>query len=295
MFRLQNNTPSNYVDESRDFQLLCRLYDIVNNGVRYDIKSMVNLLDANICLDSTLDLLATRKGFFTNNTFDTKLYRALLDGFPYIQKYKGSKIGVEMVVSLILRLDGLLTNAKVEWDKNNSRVDITTDSDISNKTALDTLLKYILPIGVHYSLNIVKNLDSTNTSQINSKDSIKIRKYLSSATNSNVADITNIDYNSYKTKTVTNTITDTDVYTPTSTSMTTIDGTTTSTTVYNNLIDNKIKLNTITVTSKKEPNTKYDHSIDSTEIIGSKNYSETNNDVENYKVENDEINEETNG
>ena len=42
MLRLENNTPSIYCQKSRDFQLFCRLYDVVNNGVKFDIDSIIN-------------------------------------------------------------------------------------------------------------------------------------------------------------------------------------------------------------------------------------------------------------
>lgn len=47
--RLQNNVPEVYVKESRDFQLLCRLYDCILNGVKFDIDSMLNITDSKSC------------------------------------------------------------------------------------------------------------------------------------------------------------------------------------------------------------------------------------------------------
>lgn len=190
MFRLQDNVPDNYIKESRDFQLLCRLYDVVNNGVRYDIKSMADLLDANTCQDAVLDLLATRKGFFTNKTFNTKLYRALLDGFPYIQKYKGSKLGVEMAVSLILRLDGLLDSAEISIDSESNNVTITTNYEVINKLALDELMRYILPIGMTYTLSVTTQSLPDYGSQVEFENVIKFYKGSSMQT-SGVADLNN--------------------------------------------------------------------------------------------------------
>lgn len=190
MFRLQDNVPDNYIKESRDFQLLCRLYDVVNNGVRYDIKSMADLLDANTCQDAVLDLLATRKGFFTNKTFNTKLYRALLDGFPYIQKYKGSKLGVEMAVSLILRLDGLLDSAEISIDNESNNVTITTNYEVINKLALDELMRYILPIGMTYTLSVTTQSLPEYGSQVEFGNFVKFYKG-SSMDTSGVSDLSN--------------------------------------------------------------------------------------------------------
>ena len=40
LFRTQDNVPEIYVNESRDFQLLCRLKDVMINGVKYAIDSI---------------------------------------------------------------------------------------------------------------------------------------------------------------------------------------------------------------------------------------------------------------
>ena len=46
--------PQIYINESRDFQLISRLYDVLFSGVKYDIDSMVNILDATLTRDDLL-------------------------------------------------------------------------------------------------------------------------------------------------------------------------------------------------------------------------------------------------
>ena len=71
MFRLQNNTPSYYVNNSRDFQLFCRLYDYINNGVKFDIDSIININDPLKINDRLLNLYGSKVGFFTNKNINT--------------------------------------------------------------------------------------------------------------------------------------------------------------------------------------------------------------------------------
>ena len=54
MFRFQDNIPDVYINESRDFQILSRLSDILFSGLKYDIDSMVNILDASLVKDRVL-------------------------------------------------------------------------------------------------------------------------------------------------------------------------------------------------------------------------------------------------
>lgn len=163
MFRLQDNVPQIYVEESRDFQLFCRLYDCINNGVKYDIDSMITLLDPMLCKDRILDLLATKVGFFHNFYIESNILRYIISAFPYILKNKGSKKGIKEAVCTILRAEGQFEIPQI--DINNISHDIKIElskTNIKNKKALDEVLKYILPIGYTYSIGSYITNNSTD-------------------------------------------------------------------------------------------------------------------------------------
>ena len=160
MFRLEHNVPQVYVEQSRDFQLLCRLYDCINNGVRYDINSMLSILDPMKVSDRLLNLMCTKVGFFTSRNYDSLLLRYILVAFPFALKYKGSKHGIEIAVSAILKaesefrvldetksIDSLITIDNVEHC-----IRIYTTVEIINKNALKDFLKYIMPVGYTYTI-----------------------------------------------------------------------------------------------------------------------------------------------
>ena len=42
------------MNESRDFQILARLSDVLFSGIKYDIDSMINILDATLAKDRML-------------------------------------------------------------------------------------------------------------------------------------------------------------------------------------------------------------------------------------------------
>ena len=152
MFRLQDNVPQVYVNESRDFQLFCRLYDFVNNSVLFDVKTMINILDPYLINDKMLSLLAKKVGFFTPLNIDTKLLRYIISAFPYILKYKGSKKGIELAVSTILKVEGTDNDYIVLVDNEDYTINIYTSLRLFNRKALIEVLKYIMPIG--YTFNI---------------------------------------------------------------------------------------------------------------------------------------------
>ena len=49
IINVQEMTPQIYTEESRDFQLLSRLYDCVFNGMKFDTDSIVELIDTQQC------------------------------------------------------------------------------------------------------------------------------------------------------------------------------------------------------------------------------------------------------
>ena len=78
IFRLSENTPEYYQEESLDFQLICRLYDVINNGFLFDSHTISNIINTPVCNSNMLKLLQTKLGFFTQKKLnDDNLYGAL--------------------------------------------------------------------------------------------------------------------------------------------------------------------------------------------------------------------------
>ncbi len=45
MIRTQEMVPDYYIEKSRDFQILCRLYDFVLNPVKYNADTLLDTTD----------------------------------------------------------------------------------------------------------------------------------------------------------------------------------------------------------------------------------------------------------
>ena len=156
MFRLQNNVPSTYIEQSRDFQLFCRLYDCINNGVQFDISTITDILDPIKVNDRIVKLLATRVGFITDVDIDNTVLRYILSAYPYIIKNKGTRKGIEAAVNAILHAEHSIKAAIVEIiNKAASDTQLSYSIKIytpiilsyTTRKALDELLKYIVPTG----------------------------------------------------------------------------------------------------------------------------------------------------
>ena len=190
MFRVQDNVPEIYINESRDFQLVSRLYDLLFSGVKYDIDTMVNVLDATLSKDSVLQLMCTKIGFFPRIEIDANVLKYIIASFPYIIKNKGSKLGIQYAVNAILKSENnaastsrphieIINKLQQEDDTlQEYTIYIYTTVSLFNRSALEEVLRYVLPIGSTYQiLSYEKVFDGRdNPTMLAQQDTVTINK-----------------------------------------------------------------------------------------------------------------------
>ena len=172
MFRLQNHVPEVYVDRSRDFQLFCRLYDSCFSGVKFSIDSMTRLTDTKHCDSSVLELLKTKLGLFSTIDVDASELRYLLQAFPTIMRYKGSKRSVEYIKVLYTKMYSNVSVPEVEYGADCTLRFIFSEPPKNDKLLLE-LLKYVLPTGYIISYDVAKIKDYRT--YLNTQDSLIYR------------------------------------------------------------------------------------------------------------------------
>lgn len=179
VLRVQELTPSVYTEDSRDFQLLGRLYDSVFNGMKFDTDSIISLIDTKECRTSVLQLLQTKLGFFTERKIDDEKLRSILECFPIIVRNKGSLKAIKETLYLFLRMysvasdmdiyylktptsppfseDGpcVLSNGKLP-DNNSLIIRIHSFHTKPDTSVLEELFTYILPAGINYYIEFDK-------------------------------------------------------------------------------------------------------------------------------------------
>lgn len=176
LLRLQNMTPPVYTEESRDFQLLCRLYDCVINGIKFDTDNITKLLDARFCRTSFLELLQTKLGFYTKQDIDDNKLRYVLESFPTLVKNKGSILAIKEAVFLFLRMYSASSNVRIAYYKKATVVsdgstcpdhtlviELKSFSTRPDTTVLEEIFKYILPTGVDYYILFVTEFSDTQS------------------------------------------------------------------------------------------------------------------------------------
>lgn len=156
MFRVEDNVPEVYVQESRDFQLMSRLYDLVFQSTRFSIDSMVHASDTIQCNSSLLNNLSTKIGFFSNLNVTDKELRTILSAFPHIIKHKGTMYGFNLIMNVFNKLSNSDLQCTYSYtsglDANNLKIDphISITYDIASNINFELLLhliEYVRPAG----------------------------------------------------------------------------------------------------------------------------------------------------
>ena len=151
LFRLQNNVPSVYVNSSRDFQLLCRLYDAAFNNVMFDADSISDIANTDRCSARVLPLLQTKIGFFSDIDITDEDLRYVLKAFPYLVRNKGSKQAIRQTLYMYMRMNHVESDIFVEVLNKHSAMPYTVlvglEIGFKDTTILDEVFKYILPTG----------------------------------------------------------------------------------------------------------------------------------------------------
>lgn len=161
LLRIQGEVPDPYVEQSRDFQLLCRLYDCVVNSTKFDVDSIANLTNTHDIKENMLPLLQTKLGFFSNEEIDSDALRMLLSVFPLLVKCKGSLKSIKWLIDTFLKILNIRVPITITTTKTTTRlynIDVPDHTIIVgiNAAFRDTavifqeVLKYILPAGFGY-------------------------------------------------------------------------------------------------------------------------------------------------
>lgn len=173
VFRVQDKTPEVYTSTSRDFQLLGRLYDCIINGVKFDVDSVIDVINTDNIDNKLLKLLQTKLGFFSSKDITDESLRYILKAFPTILKHKGSLKSIKQAVCTFLKLNGIKSKVSIRKVNNNLTspylIEISLDERIDNTYILNEILKYILPTGYIISYIYYKdfnNIDLTLESRI---------------------------------------------------------------------------------------------------------------------------------
>ena len=164
LFKLEENVPDIYVEMSRDFQLLCRVYDILVNSniiTQSKIRQQLNIEQID---NKLLKLLAGRLGFSSDNYIPTKVMRSILLQFPFMIKNKGTKVGIEQAIRSVIKQTSKVNSVYVsDITIATGEIKVIVESDDASAvdmSYLSNVLKYVVPVG--YTVNVAASQTPTS-------------------------------------------------------------------------------------------------------------------------------------
>lgn len=175
MLRFQEMVNDYYIEKSRDFQVLCRLYDFTLNAVKYNIDSMSAITDTRAAKDTVLPLIGDKFGIYDKEAYSN---RYLLEALPIALKYKGSLKAVNILINAFLDSEEIFEYVTAFISKDEESAEEISEilrrdvkpytivifiSDYPNMTNLHILneyLKMVIPSGmiVEYMFGLNKRI-----------------------------------------------------------------------------------------------------------------------------------------
>ena len=160
MFRISEKVPEVYMKESRDFQILPRVDDLLFLGEHYDISTIQELNNPKKCRNSCLKYLAEKVGFYTDKYIPDNVLINIISAFRTALKNKGTDLGIQQAVIAILKAENSIDPPRIIYTRGDNSlpyyeqytINIYTPIKIINEVALREFLKYIIPAGYNYNI-----------------------------------------------------------------------------------------------------------------------------------------------
>lgn len=166
MIRLQDMTPDVYYNQSRDFQFIGRLFDVLLNSTKTSTDLIGDLpLDENSDLMFS-ELAAMTLGLKLRHQYSSKQLQAIVAVLSDILRNKGSLRAVQLAYEALISTEGLKQNMYYEAPTlENHTLTLYLPKDLSDLTLLRDLLDYIMPAGV--SCRLVKMTTTDTAGSLN--------------------------------------------------------------------------------------------------------------------------------
>ena len=154
MIKLQDYTPEVYYRESRDFQFIGRLYDLVLNYVKTNADLIYSLPLSDNSDNQFIDLMAMTLGFHAKHKYTSQQLKAICFVLSEIIRNKGTIKALTIACDAIFHAEGIQGQFDYGLTNNNTNIVIYLPQELSDTTLLNDLFEYILPAGM--SCQIIK-------------------------------------------------------------------------------------------------------------------------------------------
>lgn len=187
MIDIRKSVPEYYYNESRDFQLLGRIFEGVLNYYKTATDNIENVPLSNDIDVALLDLVTKTVGFFSKTSFGADNLLMVTNTFKHLLINKGTLGAIESAIKLLLKaqnieddFDVIINNEDYEEDDSvytpvfKREIIIYIPENLDDVSLLESILEYILPFGYNYTIIFGKLLPDYKPVVTVSKDIISI-------------------------------------------------------------------------------------------------------------------------
>ena len=129
MLESRDYSPKVYT-ESRDYQAILKLLDLINCNEKSDIDNFISYLNPEYCKSEYLEHLASYIGYKYDNFLSYEDNRLIISHFQNLVNNRGSETGIKLAASLAINLVKLSAgDNQLLMDLSTSLVDIGFDQD----------------------------------------------------------------------------------------------------------------------------------------------------------------------
>lgn len=154
-------TPAEYSAQSRDYQVIARLYSALFNISKSYIDSL-QIWNNNI--DNKLVTLRSRTlNFIARHSWDEDDLEAVTSCFKYLMRNKGTMKALEYCINILMKIEKINgENIDELVTIENYNVNIRVPENLLTIGILDDLINYILPAGLTFSIETYKTTGLQN-------------------------------------------------------------------------------------------------------------------------------------
>ena len=176
MIKLRNLTPDVYYNESRDFQFIGRLFDVVLNSVKTEADLLYNVPLNDDSNEKLLELMSLTLGFKPKHQYNTKQLRAICKVFPEILKNKGSIKAVTIACNAIFNAAGEEQSLDYDFKSltDHTELNLYIPQNFGNINLINDLLYYILPAGMNCNIIRELHLNADSYTKLQTVDELHI-------------------------------------------------------------------------------------------------------------------------
>lgn len=176
MIKTRDLVPGVYYNESRDFQVLGRTFEILFNYIKTNADLMEGLPFSKNCDIHLLPLLATSLGFSNKRNYSKEELSALCSSFIALLRIKGTRTAIQQAVNLMLHAHNINKIARVEQESD-FNFNIYIPQELEDITILEDIFEYILPCGFTYNFINAELGEQYTGAMVATKDRVAYRLF----------------------------------------------------------------------------------------------------------------------